>query len=182
MPDLSDQESTSTSAIPLDATGGEAKARFAKAIEEAKAGATALGKQAQDRAGSYGAQLTEQISGKGSELVEGAKVVGESAKELATAYADVGKTHASDALSTLGRFVADSALTLDEKVGEKAGDVARGAARSIHEAAAALESKDLAQLGEDAKAFVRKSPGVAIGVAAFAGFVLARMFRSGSED
>jgi ElaB/YqjD/DUF883 family membrane-anchored ribosome-binding protein len=181
MPDLSDQESTSTPAIPLD-TSGEAKARFAKAIEEAKAGATALGKQAQDRAGTYGAQLTEQISGKGSELVQNTKALGESAKEMATAYADVGKTHTSDALSSLGRLVADSALTLDEKVGQKAGDVARGAARSLHEAAAALESKDLAQLGEDAKEFVRKSPGVAIGVAAVAGFVLARLFGGGSED
>lgn len=181
MPETSETNAPEAApAIPLDTTG-EAKARFTKAIEEAKAGATALGKQAQDAAGTYGAQLSEQISGKKGELMEDAKALGETAKEKAAAYADAGKAHASDALSSLGRIVADSALTVDEKLGHKYGDMARGAARSIHEAAAKLDSKDLAELGEDAREFVRKSPAVAIGIAAVAGFMLARMFR-GSED
>jgi hypothetical protein len=182
MPETPENEAP---AIPLDQAKdsgtGEAKARFAKAIEEAKAGATALGKQAQERAGTVSAQLGEQISGKKGELMEDAKVLGETAREKAAVYADAGKARASDALSGLGRIVADSALTLDEKLGPKAGDFARGAARSIHEAAAALDSKDLGELGDDAREFVRKSPGVAIGIAAVTGFVLARLFR-GSDD
>ena len=42
--------------------------------------------------------------------------------------------------------------------------------------AAALEAKDFDELGEDARAFVRKSPGLAVGLAAVAGFMLARLF------
>ena len=48
----------------------------------------------------------------------------------------------------------------------------RSAARSIQETAAKLEAKDLGELGDDVKEFVRKSPGVAIGVAAIAAIKL----------
>ncbi|MDE2403469.1 MAG: hypothetical protein KGM17_01980 [Sphingomonadales bacterium] len=200
MPDTS-TDTESAPAIPLsaDSATGEAKARFAKAIEEAKAGASALGKVAQEKAselgktaqgkaGALGAQaqerageVREQLAGKGSELLEDAKVLGGQAKEKAAAYADTGKAKASDALSGLGRIVADSAELIDEKLGVKYGDYARGAARSIHETAAKLDAKDLGELGEDAKEFVRKSPGVAVGIAAVAGFMLARLFRRADD-
>jgi ElaB/YqjD/DUF883 family membrane-anchored ribosome-binding protein len=51
----------------------------------------------------------------------------------------------------------------------------------MHDAAARLDAKDLDELAEDAREFVRKSPGMAVGIAAVAGFMLARMFR-GSRD
>jgi hypothetical protein len=69
-----------------------------------------------------------------------------------------GKAKASDALTTLGKVVADNAGLVDGKLGEKYGDYARSAARSIQETAAKLESKDLAELGDEAKSFVRKNP------------------------
>ena len=71
---------------------------------------------------------------------------------------------------------------IDEKVGPKYGDYARSAAKSIQDAADWVEQKDLVELGEDAKEFVRKSPGLAVGLAAVAGFMLARLFRGGSSD
>ncbi len=37
-------------------------------------------------------------------------------------------------------------------------------------------------IGEDAKQFVRKSPGLAVGIAAVAGFMLARLFKGSSDD
>ena len=46
----------------------------------------------------------------------------------------------------------------------------------------AMTPKELAELGEDAKEFVRKSPGLAIGLAAVAGFVLSRLFKGGSTQ
>ena len=52
----------------------------------------------------------------------------------------------------------------------------------MQEAAAKLDAKDLGELGEDARRFVKDSPGAAIGIAAVAGFFLAKMFRSGSSD
>jgi ElaB/YqjD/DUF883 family membrane-anchored ribosome-binding protein len=148
----------------------EAKARFAKALEEAKGGAAALGKEAQNRAGAY----ADQISSKSNDLVG-------TAKERAAALAEDGKARASDALSGLGKVVADNAPTLDEKLGPQYGDYARSAARSIQDVAARIDAKDLNELGEDAAAFVRKSPGLAVGLAVVAGFMLSRLFKS-SED
>ena len=41
---------------------------------------------------------------------------------------------------------------------------------------------ELAELGDDMKQFVRKSPGVAIGIAAVAGFAIAKMLSGGGSD
>lgn len=150
----------------------EARARFAKALEEAKGGAQALGGAAQDRAGAY----ADQVSKKGNDLVE-------TAKDRAVALAEDGKTRASGALSGLGKVVADNAPAIDDKLGPQYGDYARTAARSIQDVAARIDAKDLNELGDDVATFVRKSPGLAIGIAAVAGFMLARLFSgSDSED
>ncbi len=158
-----------------DQTGSApgAKQRFAKAIEEAKAGAEALGKEAQDRAGAYRAKASSQSS----EWIDEAKDLGEQAKEKAFILAQEGKAKASEAISGLGKLVEDNAATIDDKVGPKYGDYARTAARSMQDAAEKIDNKDLGELGEDAKDFVRKSPGAAVAIAAAAGFVLARLFR-----
>ena len=110
-----------------------------------------------------------------------AKVRGEQAKERASDLALEGKAKTTEALKGLSRLVQDNAPAIDEKLGLKYGDYARNAARSMDTAAERLEAKDLAELGEDAKEFVRKSPGLAVGMAAVAGFMLARLFK-GSED
>jgi hypothetical protein len=148
----------------------EAKARFAKALEEAKGGASALGGAAQDRVGAY----ADQLSSKGSDLVD-------AAKERAAALAEDGKTRASGALSGLGKVVSDNAPAIDEKLGSQYGDYARTAARSIQDVAARIDAKELTEIGEDVATFVRKSPGLAVGLAVVAGFMLSRMFK-GSED
>lgn len=160
------------------APAGEAKAKFAKAIEEARAGAAALGTEAQARAGVY----KEQLTAKSGDLVGEAKELAGQAKERAAELAVEGKTKASDAIATLGQVVADNAGTIDEKLGVKYGDYARTAARSMQETAAKLEAKDLNELGDDAKEFVRKSPGLAIGIAAAFGFIVSRLFKGGKSD
>lgn len=156
---------------------GEAKAKFSKAIEEARAGATALGKEAQAKAGAY----REQLAAKSGDWAAEAKDVAGQAKERATELAVDGKAKASDALSSLGKIVSDNAGTIDEKLGAKYGDYARTAARSMQETAAKIEAKDLGELGQDAKEMVRKSPAVAVGLAAVAGFLIARLFKSGNS-
>ena len=80
-----------------------------------------------------------------------------------------------------GKVVADTAPQIDEKLGEQYGDYARKASRSLTEASAKLETKSLEELGDDAREFVRKSPGTAVGIAAVVGFLVARLFR-GSRD
>lgn len=155
-----------------------AKGRFSKAIEEAKAGAEALKGEALEKGAAYKAK----VSGTTADWVDEAKVYAGQAKEKGAALAVEGKARASDALGTLGKTISDTAATIDEKLGVQYGDYARTAARSLQETAAKLEAKDLAELGEDVKEFVRKSPGVAIGVAAIAGFAIARMLSGGSDD
>jgi ElaB/YqjD/DUF883 family membrane-anchored ribosome-binding protein len=154
------------------ANQSEAKEKFSKAIEEAKAGAAALKADAVDRAGTY----KESASAKAGDLVEEAKVYGEKAKVKAGEIAVEGKTRASETIAKLGTLVSDNAGTIDEKFGEKYGDYARTASQKMQSAAEKIEAKDLAELPEDARQFVRKSPGLAIGMAAVAGFMLARLF------
>ena len=156
----------------------EAKAKFSKAIDEARAGAAVLGKEAQAKAGIY----REQVAAKGADWVEEAKVMAEQARGKASDLAKDGKARTSDAIAGLGKIVSENAGAIDEKLGTRYGDYARTAARSMQETAAKIESKDLNELGNDARQFVRKSPGLAVGIAAVAGFFLARLFRGGSSE
>jgi ElaB/YqjD/DUF883 family membrane-anchored ribosome-binding protein len=71
--------------------------------------------------------------------------------------------------------VGDSAPQIDEKLGEQYGDYARKASRTLQETSAKLDAKSVEELGEDAREVVRKSPGVAVGIAAVVGFFLARL-------
>ncbi|MCB2050494.1 MAG: hypothetical protein KDE63_03605 [Novosphingobium sp.] len=155
----------------------EAKAKFTKAMEEARAGAEALGKEAQDRVHAYGEQFRERSE----DWQAQAKKYSEQAMGKAGEFANEGKVRTSSALSGLGKMVSDNAETIDEKLGTKYGDYARSAAKSLQDTADKLDSKSVEDLGEDAKEFVRKSPGLAVGMAAVAGFMIARMFR-GSRD
>ncbi len=77
--------------------------------------------------------------------------------------------------------MSDNAGLIDEKVGPKYGEYARSAAQSLQDASARIDAKELDELAEDAKQFVRQSPGLAIGIAAVGGFLLARLLR-GSND
>ena len=152
-----------------DNAGGEAKAKFAKALDEAKAGAQALSKQAQDTAGAY----REKITGKSDALLEEAKAMTGQAKDKASALAVEGKSRAVEGISTAARLMSENASILDEKLGAKYGEYARTAAKAA--------AKDLGELGEDAREMVRKSPGLAIGIAAAAGFFFARMFKGADK-
>ncbi len=145
---------------------GEAKAKFTKAIEEAKA-----------KAEGY----RDQLSAKSTDWVEEAKDIAGQAKGRAADLAVEGKAKASDAIATLGKLVGDNAKTIDEKLGTRYGDYARTAARTMQESAAKLDSKDLNELGDDAKEFVRKSPGLAVGIAAAFGFLLSRLFKGSNK-
>jgi ElaB/YqjD/DUF883 family membrane-anchored ribosome-binding protein len=158
-------------AAPASPEVVEAKSRFNAALEEAKAGAAALRAEAENRISAAGGQA----KGKGTDLVAEAKSYGEQAVGKAGELAVEGKQVASDAIASLGKVVGDTAPQIDEKLGAQYGDYARKASRTLQETSAKLESKSVEELSEDARAMVRKSPGVAVGVAAVVGFFLARM-------
>lgn len=156
------------------------KSIFSKALDEAKAAAlssaNALGKKAQEQGEIYKEKLVA------ADLVGEAKALGADAKARAAVLAVDGKAKASDALTSLGKVVADNANLVDDKLGEKYGDYARSAARSIQETAARIEAKDLGELGEEAKTFVRTKPLLALGIAAVAGYLVARTLTGSSKD
>jgi ElaB/YqjD/DUF883 family membrane-anchored ribosome-binding protein len=158
-------------AAPVSAPVIEAKSRFNAALEEAKAGAAALRTEAENRLST----VSGQAKGKGTDLVAEAKVYGEQAKGKASELVVEGKQVATDAIASLGKVVGDTASQIDEKLGEQYGDYARKASRTLQETSAKLESKSVDELSEDARAMVRKSPGMAVGIAAVVGFFLARM-------
>jgi ElaB/YqjD/DUF883 family membrane-anchored ribosome-binding protein len=101
------------------------------------------------------------------------------AADRAREAADKGKDKASEALGGFGQILRDSAEQIDEKVGAQYGDYARKAADAVDDFATKMDAKQVDDILEDTRQFIRKSPGVAIGAAAAIGFVLARLVRSG---
>jgi ElaB/YqjD/DUF883 family membrane-anchored ribosome-binding protein len=93
-----------------------------------------------------------------------------------------GKNQASGAMGDMAAMVEDVAKTLDEKVGAQYGDYARKAASAVAGVANTLQSKEVDQLLDDARDFVRKKPAIAIGAAAAVGFVLTRLIKAGTDD
>jgi ElaB/YqjD/DUF883 family membrane-anchored ribosome-binding protein len=103
------------------------------------------------------------------------------AADRAREAADKGKDKASEALGGFGQILRDSAQQIDEKVGAQYGDYARKAADVVDDFANKIDAKQVDDILEDTRQFIRKSPGVAIGAAAAVGFVLARLVRSGRD-
>ncbi|MDO7833769.1 hypothetical protein Q4610_01805 [Sphingobium sp. HBC34] len=105
----------------------------------------------------------------------------EQAGKTAKSAAGVAKDKTGTAMQSLAKLIADTAGTVDAKLGPQYGDYARQAAESVAGAADTLDSKDVDQLLGEARDFVRKSPAVAIGAAAVVGYVLMRLAK-GSDD
>ncbi|WP_150292250.1 hypothetical protein [Sphingobium estronivorans] len=106
----------------------------------------------------------------------------EQAGKTAKSAAGVAKDKTGSAMQSLSKLISDTAGTVDAKLGPQYGDYARQAAESVAGAAKTLDSKDVDQLMNEARDFVRKSPAVAIGAAAVVGFVLMRLAKGSDED
>ena len=125
--------------------------------------------------GTEGGGITEQLRGQVYNLRDqaGGKV---------RSFAEDGKTRASDVLEELSRVVADTADSIDERLGNNYGEYARKAADSVSSLADNLRGKDVDELYDNVRDAVRKSPGVAIGIAAVVGFTLVRLVKAGMPD
>lgn len=175
-------------------TGNEAenaRNHFSKAMEEARAGAQALAdgcldkiNQAKTEWTSEARSRSEDAKGKASAFAadarEKANTYAAEARTKATEVALEGKARTSQAIAGLSKLIDDNIGLIDQNVGAKYGDYARSASQSMKNAASRLDEKSLDELGEDAKEFVRQSPGVAIGMAVVAGFLVGRMFKKSS--
>jgi ElaB/YqjD/DUF883 family membrane-anchored ribosome-binding protein len=111
---------------------------------------------------------------------EASKLFGQ-AGDKARSFADTGKERATGALDEFSTLMRDAATSVDEKLGEQYGAYARSAADQISGFAESLRGKQVDDLLDDARDFVKKSPAVAVGVAAGVGFVLARLLKSGLD-
>jgi ElaB/YqjD/DUF883 family membrane-anchored ribosome-binding protein len=120
------------------------------------------------------ADLRDKASAKASDLKG-------QATDKAREYAEDGKARASAGLDSVAKMISDSAAQIDEKLGAAYGDYARKAGDAVADFSASLREKEVEELMEDARDLVRRSPAIAIGAAAAAGFVIARIVKAGSE-
>ena len=105
-------------------------------------------------------------------------LVGE-ATDAARNAANTGKDKAAEALKGASKLADDAAKAVEEHLGATYGGYARKASESVANVANSLQSKDIDDLIADTKAFVRKSPVIAIGAAAAVGFLLTRLVKVG---
>ena len=125
--------------------------------------------------GTEGGTVTDQVKGQIYNLRDQA---GGKVRE----FADTGKTRATDMLEELSRVVADTADSIDERLGNNYGEYARKAADGVSGFAESLRGKDVDELYDNVRSAVRKSPGLAIGIAAVVGFTLVRLVKAGLPD
>lgn len=118
----------------------------------------------------------------GASFKDGAANFAKQAAEKARDLAADGKARAGDALDEVSRLMGNAADTVDEKLGANYGQYARSAADSIASFSEGLKAKEIDDLVADVQGFVRKSPAVAIGIAAALGFVVARLVKAGLDS
>jgi ElaB/YqjD/DUF883 family membrane-anchored ribosome-binding protein len=109
-----------------------------------------------------------------------AKVTGQ-AGDKARSFAEQGKVKITEQLGQLVNTIDKAAAEADDKLPPQVGQYVRQASATVQGFADRIDAKDVDELVEDVRSFVRQSPGVAIGAAAAVGFVLARLVQSGLE-
>jgi ElaB/YqjD/DUF883 family membrane-anchored ribosome-binding protein len=116
------------------------------------------------------------------QLKSGVQNLQSQATDKVRAYAVDGKQRATTALDDLSQVVNEAAQNIDERLGPQYGEYARRAAGAVSGLADNLRNKDVDELFDQARDVVRKSPGVAIGVAAVLGFTLVRLVKAGIPE
>jgi len=104
------------------------------------------------------------------------------AAERARGFADEGKGKVTGLLEDVSEVINDAARSVDERLGADYGDYAHRAADAVAGFAGRIRGKSVDDILDDTRDFVRKSPAVAIGIAAVAGFALIRVIKAGLDD
>ena len=104
------------------------------------------------------------------------------AGERARGFADDGKKQATDFLQTIAKVVSDAAGSVEERLGSQYAGFGNRASDSINSLASSLDERSVDDLFDDARSFVKRSPVIAIGVAALVGFAVARVVRSSISE
>ncbi|MGE4410951.1 MAG: hypothetical protein AB7D33_10325 [Sphingobium sp.] len=153
------------------------------AMTTASAAARAKMKEVADKTSVDWKAQSEKLKNQGEKVKAQSEQIYAQAGKMARDAADSAKARTGTAMQSLAKLIDETAGTVDTKLGPQYGDYARQAANAVAGAAQSLDDKDIDQLLGEARDFVRKSPAVAIGAAAIAGFVLMRLARgSGSAE
>lgn len=104
------------------------------------------------------------------------------ATSRARGYADDGKTRATSLLDDFSEVIDEAAQAVERKFGADYADYAHRASGAVSGLADKVRSRTIDDLIDDTRDFVRKSPGIAIGIAAVAGFMLVRLIKTGLDD
>jgi ElaB/YqjD/DUF883 family membrane-anchored ribosome-binding protein len=97
-------------------------------------------------------------------------------------FADDGKGRVTGLLENVSEVINDAARSVDERLGEDYGEHAHRAANAVADFAGRIRDKSVDDILDDTRDFVRRSPAVAIGIAAVAGFALIRVIKTGLDD
>lgn len=146
------------------------------------AGATALASEPDSVDASSSPHADADVGANATQSIkDGAAKLARQATDKARDYVAEGKSRAGGALDEVSRMMGDAADTVDDKIGTQYGQYARTAAEGIAGFSESLKAKEIDDLVADATAFVRKSPAIAIGIAAALGFVAVRLIKAGLD-
>ena len=104
------------------------------------------------------------------------------ATSRARGFADDGKARATTLLDDFSEVIDEAAGAVDRKFGEDYGEYAHRASAFVSDFAGKIRTRSVDDILGDTRDFVRKSPGIAIGIAAVAGFMLVRLIKTGLDD
>jgi len=104
------------------------------------------------------------------------------ATDRARGFADDGKAKATGLLDEFSQVIGEAAESIDRRFGADYGDYAHRASGAVSGFADKLRDRTIDDLIDDTRDFVRKSPGIAIGIAAVAGFMLVRLIKTGLDE
>ncbi len=93
-----------------------------------------------------------------------------------------GKDRAAGGIEELAGLIEDVAKAIEYRLGDQYGSYARKAATAVSGVSGNLKQKEVDELLDDARDFVRKQPGLALGAAAAVGFALTRIVKAGEDD
>jgi hypothetical protein len=99
----------------------------------------------------------------------------------ARSFVSEGLERSSATLTNISTLVGDTVEQIEEKLGPQYGEYARTASETLTRYADTLSKKDPDELVDDARAVIRKSPGIALGAAAVVGFGLIRLIKAGID-
>jgi len=176
-----------TTARKTTSKAAAAAPTFTQSAQEARAALSTASAAARSKAAEVKGKLDSKVHDAKDSVstydwkAQGAQMKSQ-AGQIARDAAGTAKAKTGEAMEGLAKLISETAETVDTKLGPQYGDYARQAATSVAGAAKSLDAKDVDQLLGEARDFVRKSPAVAIGAAAIAGYVLMRLAKGSGSD